>query len=96
MIVSKSLGFRYIPESIRWLLANENYTKANDIIRKAAFINGKIPKGKHLTIEININRPDVIGPNSQSVKGGRMTAGFNALFRSRIMIFRCCILLFIW
>lgn len=32
--------FRFVPESVRWLLARKDYRKAKKIIKKAAHING--------------------------------------------------------
>lgn len=41
----------YLPESARWLIANKNYTKARNELRRAARINGKLTDDIDLKIE---------------------------------------------
>ena len=97
-----------IPESVRWLLARKETLKAEFIIRKAAQINGVVLSENLLaTFRYNNNNTDDDNDNnnkstdetsdSDSETGQHeILKTFKLIFKSRILLFRCLILFYIW
>lgn len=51
------IGYYWIvPESVRWLLARKDYTKAGKIIKKAAHING-VELSEHVLHQFELKSP---------------------------------------
>lgn len=52
------IGYYWIvPESVRWLLARKDYTKARKLIRKAALVNG-VELSEHKLQQLDLKSPD--------------------------------------
>lgn len=51
------IGYHWIvPESVRWLLARKDYTKARKLIRKAAHVNG-VELSEHKLQQLDLKSP---------------------------------------
>jgi hypothetical protein len=69
---------RYIPESVRWLLAKRKNRKAGKIVKKAAQVNGAVLSDRLLSAfdDDNTNPRKVSGIQAETLRGTGQTCPF--------------------
>ena len=87
-----------IPESIRWLIANESYSKAFIIVKKASAENKKqlssclIQQFDERCFSKDSNQTDIRDEGEKNID----TATYAKFLRSKILMLRSLVLCFIW
>ncbi|XP_070506358.1 organic cation transporter protein-like [Chironomus tepperi] len=87
-----------IPESIRWLIANEAYSKAFEIVKKASKENNRELSGKLLEqFEEKCFKKENPEPNADDERHKSIElATYGKFLRSKILMIRSLCLCFIW
>lgn len=94
-----------VPESVRWLIARNRKEKAGQIIRKAAQVNRKelsvnLLANFQLEVSSNKNNDDsnyiIVERNKLKAEKYEIWLAVKEVFKSKTLIFRYTILLYIW
>lgn len=83
---------RFIPESVRWLLANGQQEKAVEILQKVCRVNGVDMSSKdiHDVLECNFEDKPTVEDN------GFPKASFFDLFKHPVLLKRSVIIMLLW
>lgn len=97
-----------IPESIRWLLAKKRNVKAIQIIKRAARNNG-VELSENILAKFESEQEEEVLESERTIRIGapsavdneeinekKKTATYIQLFKSKIMLWRCLALFYLW
>lgn len=80
-----------VPESVRWLLARKDYTKAKILIRKAARVNG-VELSDHVMQSFELKSPT----HSANVINISFLAMQTHMHKQITKLFMCCVCYILW
>lgn len=86
-----------IPESIRWLIANENYVEAFEIVKKASIENKtELSRGLIDQFEVKCFSRDSNNQEKENADHEKESATYGKFLRSKVLMIRSLSLCFIW